>query len=91
MELAQRVNYAYMLLKRGTPPLEILEALIKQYGVSRIQAYWYIRLAKAGQGPMLILEPSVVFTVNGTQPDKTGESSSIFDEFINQQTCIVSI
>jgi hypothetical protein len=63
MELAQRVNHAYMLLKKATSPSEILEVLIKQYGVSRIQAYRYIRLAKAGQGPMLILEPSVVFTV----------------------------
>ena len=25
----------------------------------------------------------------GTPPDKTGESSSIFDEFINQQTSVV--
>lgn len=63
MELAQRINHAYALLKKERSSAEILDSLMKQYGVSRIQAYRYMRLAKENQKPIPVPEPSVVFTV----------------------------
>ena len=63
MELAQRINCAHTFLKNEIPSSEITEALIKKYGVSRIQAYRYIRQAKKSMKPVPVPEPSVVFTV----------------------------
>lgn len=63
MELAQRINHAYTLLKKDIPSSEIVNALIKQYGVSKIQAYRYIRSAKENQKHIPVPESSVVFTV----------------------------
>ena len=63
MELAQRINYAYTLLKENIPSTEILESLTRQYGVSRVQAYRYVRMAKKNQALIPIPEASVVFTV----------------------------
>jgi len=63
MELAQRVNYAFTLLKKNIPSTEVLESLTRQYGVSRVQAYRYVRIAKKNQTLIPIPESSVVFTV----------------------------
>lgn len=63
MELAQRVNLAYSLLKKEMSSSDILATLINQYGVSRIQAYRYLRLAQKNQGPVPVPESTTVFTV----------------------------
>lgn len=63
MELAQRINSAHALLKKEIPPSEVTDALIKEFGVSRVQAYRYIRQARKNLKPVPVPEPSVVFTV----------------------------
>lgn len=63
MELAQRINHAFTMLKKELSSSEILDALVKRYGVSRIQAYRYVRLAKKNQGLIRVPEPPAVFTV----------------------------
>jgi len=63
MELAGRINHAFSLLKKGLSPAEILEVLITRYGVSKVQAYRYMQMAKKNQDFIPIPEPSVVFTV----------------------------
>jgi len=61
-ELAERINQAYVLLSEYKQP-EVVKLLIKKYGVSPIQAYRYIRLARELNEKMTIPENSVVFTV----------------------------
>lgn len=63
MELAQRANHAFILLRKDMSSAEVLDALIKRYGVSRVQAYRYVQMAKKNQGLIPIPESSVVFTV----------------------------
>jgi hypothetical protein len=63
MELAQRINQAFTLLGKGLSSAEVLDALTKRYGVSRVQAYRYVQVAKKNQGLVPIPESSVVFTV----------------------------
>lgn len=63
MELAQRTNHAFTLLKKDLSSAEVLDALVNRYGVSRVQAYRYVGLAKKNQDFIPIPEPSVVFTV----------------------------
>ena len=63
MELVQRVNHAFTLLEKEVVVADILDTLIMQCGVSRVQAYRYIQMAKKNQGLISIPEPSVVFTV----------------------------
>jgi hypothetical protein len=62
-ELARRINQAYVLLNEGKLQPEVVKILMKKYGVSQIQAYRYVRLAKELSKKMLIPESSVVFTV----------------------------
>ena len=62
-ELAKRINQAYVLLNKDKPQPEVVEYLMKKYGVSRIQAYRYVRLARELTEKMTIPESSVVFTV----------------------------
>jgi predicted DNA binding CopG/RHH family protein len=62
-ELAKRVNQTFMLLKKEIPPSQIVIRLMNKYGVSKIQAYRYIRQAKENQEKVAIPENSVVFTV----------------------------
>jgi hypothetical protein len=63
MELADRINHTFTLLGKGLSSAEILEDLITRYGVSRVQAYRYIQMAKKNQDFIPIPEPSIVFTV----------------------------
>lgn len=63
MELAQRTNHAFTLLKKDLSSTEVLDALVNRYGVSRAQAYRYVRMAKKNQDFIPIPELSVVFTV----------------------------
>ncbi len=62
-ELAKRINQAYTLLQREKPQPQIVQRLMHRYGVSQIQAYRYIQLAKEINEKMAIPENSVVFTV----------------------------
>lgn len=62
-ELAKRINQAYALLNKDRSPSQVVEDLIKKYGVSQIQAYRYVQQAKEMNGKMAIPEASVVFTV----------------------------
>ncbi len=62
-ELARRINQAFTLLQKEKPLPQIVEKLIEKYGVSPIQAYRYISLAKEINEKMAIPESSVVFTV----------------------------
>ena len=61
-EQARRVKATVSLLKRKTSP-EVLSWLIANYGLSRRQAYRYLRRAQNAGGPLLIPEAKNVFTV----------------------------
>ena len=62
-ELAKRINQAFTMLQKDKPQPQIVERLMQKYGVSQIQAYRYIQLAKEINEKMAIPENSVVFTV----------------------------
>lgn len=62
-ELAKRINQAFTMLQKDKPQSQIVELLMQKYGVSQIQAYRYIHLAKEISEKMEIPESSVVFTV----------------------------
>jgi len=62
-ELAKRINQAFTMLQKENPQPQIVERLIQKYGVSQIQAYRYIQLAREINEKMAIPESSVVFTV----------------------------
>ena len=62
-ELAKRINRAFAMLQKDKPQPQIVERLMDLYGVSQIQAYRYIQLAKEINEKMEIPESSVVFTV----------------------------
>ncbi|MDQ3846436.1 MAG: ribbon-helix-helix domain-containing protein [Bacteroidota bacterium] len=62
-ELVRRINGAFILLQKGKPQPQIVEQLVQKYGVSQVQAYRYIQLAKEINEKMKIPESSVVFTV----------------------------
>lgn len=62
-ELAKRINHTFTLLQREIPQPQIVDKLIQKYGISQIQAYRYISLAKEINEKMAIPESSVVFTV----------------------------
>jgi hypothetical protein len=62
-ELAKRINHTFTLLQKGIAQPQIVEKLVGKYGISQIQAYRYISLAKEINEKMEIPESSVVFTV----------------------------
>ena len=62
-ELAKRINQAFTLLQNHKPQPHIAERLMQKYGVSQVQAYRYIQLAREINEKMAIPESSVVFTV----------------------------
>jgi predicted DNA binding CopG/RHH family protein len=62
-ELIERINLAFTLLRKGMPDSQIVNQLMKKFGVSKIQAYRYVQQAKANKGLVAIPETSVVFTV----------------------------
>lgn len=61
--MTARINHAHTLLSQQKPPTAILEALMKSYGVSQIQAYRYIQQAKVQKEQLSIPEKTIVFTV----------------------------
>ena len=62
-EQVQRVNMAIQLLSEQTPSVEVLTTLATHYGVSRRQAFRYLRLAKAQTVPLPVPLAKTVFTV----------------------------
>jgi len=62
-EQARRVNLTLSLLEGRTSPTEVLENLIARYGLSRRQAYRYLRQAQQAASPLPVPEAKSVFTV----------------------------
>ena len=62
-ELTRRINQAFTLLKQEVPTPQIVTRLSSMFGISRVQAYRYLKQAKANKGPIPIPEDAVVFTV----------------------------
>jgi len=62
-ELAERINQAFTLLRKGVPDSQIVDQLMKKFGVSKIQAYRYVQQAKSNKEPMVVPEATIVFTV----------------------------
>lgn len=62
-EQARRVNATVRLLSEKASPQEALSWLITHYGISRRQAYRYLRQAQTLPGPVLVPEVKAVFTV----------------------------
>lgn len=62
-EQARRVNVTVSLLRQKTSSPEVLRWLIAHYGLSRRQAYRYLRQAQTAGGPLLVPEAKKVFTV----------------------------
>jgi len=62
-ELVKRINGAFALLQKGKPQQQVVGWLMQKYGVSQMQAYRYIRLAREIDEKMVVPERSVVFTV----------------------------
>jgi hypothetical protein len=61
--LVKRINQAFAMLQNNKPQPHIAERLIQKYGVSQVQAYRYMQLAREINEKMAIPESSVVFTV----------------------------
>jgi hypothetical protein len=62
-ELARRVNGARALLGKLTSAAQAARALSRRYGVSRMQAYRYLRRARQARDVLPIPERTEVFTV----------------------------
>src|SRR5450432_161204 len=62
-ELAKRINQAFTMVQKDKVQRQIVDRLMLKYGVSQIQAYRYVQLAKEINEKMAIPENSVVFTV----------------------------
>ena len=62
-ELTYRINEAVLLLKRRLPRSQITRELINRFGVSKVQAYRYIRAAQKNKQVVAIPEEKSVFTV----------------------------
>ena len=62
-QVAQRINTALDLLKRGSSREEALAALVRRYQVSRRQAYRYVEQAQQAKRKLPVPEEKIVFTV----------------------------
>lgn len=62
-EQLQRVNMAVQMMSVKTPSVEVVAWLAARYGVSRRQAFRYLRLAQAQRVPLPIPAAKTVFTV----------------------------
>ena len=67
-EQARRVNMTLNLLKRPSSSAEVLARLSVLYGLSRRQAYRYLRQARQAPGLQPIPEAKSVFTVKLPRP-----------------------
>jgi transposase-like protein len=62
-ELAERINTAIALLRKGSSGEEAVSEIMGRFGVSRRQAYRYIRQAQSTKRKVPVPEQKVVFTV----------------------------
>ena len=62
MRKAQILNAAYRLLNRGAAIANTVESLSTQFGLSRRQAYRYVRQAEAMEEPLEVPEVPVPVT-----------------------------
>jgi predicted DNA-binding transcriptional regulator YafY len=62
-EQARRVNATVSLLNRKASAPKVVSRLIARYGISRRQAYRYLRQAQAARKPLAIPEAKSVFTI----------------------------
>ncbi len=62
-QLAQRINGALLVLRRLRSSTKAVAALVRRYGVSKRQAFRYVREAQRVRRMQPIPEPKIVFTV----------------------------
>ena len=62
-EQARRVNVTISLLEQRSSPTEVLAKIVARYGLSRRQAYRYLRQAQQATSPLPVPEAKTVFTV----------------------------
>jgi len=62
-EHAQRINAALALIKARNSAAEVARALAAQFGISRSQAYRYVREAEEIGKDLPIPKPKIAFTV----------------------------
>jgi hypothetical protein len=62
-ELVKRINSAFTMLQKEKSQPQIVELLVEKYGISQVQAYRYLQLARAINEKITVPESSVVFTV----------------------------
>jgi predicted DNA-binding transcriptional regulator YafY len=62
-ERAKRVNAAVDLLKESRMPSEAVEALSAQYGISKRQAYRYVKEAESSGSRISVPDQKIAFTV----------------------------
>ena len=60
---AERINAALDALRRYDSLAEAAQALVQAYGMSKRQAYRYLREAQTHDQPVPLPEPKVAFTV----------------------------
>lgn len=59
----ERLNLAWQLLQRGAAPLAAADDLVRACGVSKRQAYRYVRHAQQLRHPLAAADAKVAFTV----------------------------
>lgn len=62
-EVARRLNLAYGLIQAQALPRQVLAQLVGRYGLSRRQAYRYLRQARQVQEPVPVPEAQEVLSV----------------------------
>jgi hypothetical protein len=62
-ERAQRLNAAFDLIARGYSLNEAAEVLVKQFGLSRRQAYRYLQEAQGIKRPIAVSAPTIPITI----------------------------
>lgn len=62
-KFTERINRAFILLKKKIPQREIIQILTKEYGVSEIQAYRYTQQAKTQTELLPVPEQTKTFTI----------------------------
>ena len=62
-EQARRVNATIQLIEQTTSAPKVVAQIVSRYGLSRRQAYRYVRLAQQARTPLAIPQQKSVFTV----------------------------
>ena len=67
-EQARRVNATIQLIEHKTSAPKVVAEIVSRYGLSRRQAYRYVRLAQQARAPLAIPQEKSVFTVKLPHP-----------------------